>query len=163
VNKKMIAIVIAVLALTFIVSAVHLKNQEPIACMVIKTKDGTIPVAFEELSDCEFTGSLMNGKGEVSEHTYTGILLKDLLKQKGIAVPEMMNVCVISADHYSARFTSAEVNDDAKVYIAVAVDGAPMEGIDPETKGVQVIAFGDKDSRRCVRYAAVIEIGPDAP
>ena len=36
--------------------------------------------------------------------------------------------------------------------------GKTMEGIDPGSDGVQVIVFGDPNSRRCVRFAQKITL-----
>ena len=40
----------------------------------------------------------------------------------------------------------------------VYVDGEKIDGIDPGTDGVQLIVFGDPNSRRCVRFAQTITV-----
>ena len=82
------------------------------------------------------------------------------LKEKGVAVSEISSVIVTSADNYSVTFAPEEILEDSRVYAAITADGKTVEGIDAGTAGVQIIVFGDSNSKRCVRYAAVIEVDP---
>ena len=50
------------------------------------------------------------------------------------------------------------MNTGGRVYIAIEIDGEAIEGISPDEAGVQLIVFGDDNSRRCVRYAKIITI-----
>lgn len=131
-----------------------------VACMMIRNGDQEISVSFEDLRKEEFAGELVDGKGTVTAHSYTGILLKDLLSAKGINPAEITVLKVTSADNYSVEFTGDEIRTDGTVYAAVVADGQPIEGIDPGTEGVQIIVFGDPNSRRCVRFATILEIVP---
>ena len=157
-RKWMIVIVVLLLAVTGIVAAVHLMNQDAVACMVIVQGEQEIAVSFEDLDQGTFSGELIDGKGDVTAHTYTGVLLQELLEKKGIDLAQISGVTVTSADNYSVEFTAEEILQEGKVYAAVTADGAKIEGIDPGTDGVQVIVFGDPNSRRCVRYAQRITI-----
>ena len=152
-----IAIVLLLLA-TCIVAAVHLENQEAIACMVILQGDRRITVSFADLDRSSFSGSLTDGKGDVTSHAYTGILLRELLEEKGIDLSRCSGVTVTSADNYSVEFTKEEILRENCVYVAITADGAKIAGIDPGSDGVQIIVFGDANSRRCVRYARKITI-----
>lgn len=100
----------------------------------------------------------MDGRGTVTSHSYTGVLLRDLLTSKNVDMEELTILKVTSADNYSVEFTAEEILADSIVYVAVTADGTTIEGIDPGTNGVQIIVFGDPNSRRCVRYAAILEI-----
>lgn len=157
-SKKLIIGIILLIAVTAIVAAIHLSNQETIACMVISQGDRQINLSFEDLDNGAFSGELINGKGDVTCHEYTGILLRELLEQKGIDLARISCVTVTSADNYSAEFTAEEVLQADKVYVAITADGENIEGIDPGTDGVQLIVFGDANSRRCVRFAQKITI-----
>ena len=157
-SKKLIVGTIILLVITGIVAAIHLGNQESIACMVIQVADQKIDVSFEDLKQSSFSGELTDGKGDTKSHNYTGILLKDLLLKKGINLDHISNVTVTSADNYSVIFTTEEVRDKNRLYVAVTVDGNNIEGIDPGMNGVQIIIFGDPNSRRCVRFAQTITI-----
>ena len=157
-SKKLKIGIVILLVITCIVAVIHINNQEEVACMVIRNGDQEISVSFEDLRKAEFSGELVDGKGTVTAHSYTGILLKDLLSAKGIDPAEITALKVTSTDNYSVEFTGDEVRADSTVYAAVIADGQPIEGIDPGTEGVQIIVFGDANSRRCVRFAAILEI-----
>lgn len=156
--KKMIVGIALLLVITGIVAAVHLMDQDAIACMVILQEDRRITVSFEDLNRGEFSGELIDGKGDVAHHEYTGVLLRELLEKKGVDLARISGVTVTSADNYSVAFTIEEILQDDKVYVAITVDGTKIEGIDPGTDGVQLIVFGDENSRRCVRFAQKITI-----
>jgi len=159
-SRKLIVILIVVLLLTAtgVVAAVHLMNQDEVACMVIVQDDREITVSFEELDQISFSGELTDGKGDVTSHGYTGVLLRELLEKKGVDVDALSGVTVTSADNYSVEFTAEEILQEGKVYAAITADGEKIEGIDPGTDGVQVIVFGDENSRRCVRFARKITV-----
>jgi hypothetical protein len=91
-------------------------------------------------------------------HEYTGILLRELLAGKGIDLAQVTGATVTSGDHYSVALTGEEILQADKVYVAITADGAKIEGIDPGSDGVQLIVFGDQNSRRCVRFAQKITI-----
>lgn len=157
-SKKLITAIVLLLAITVVVAAIHLMNQDAVACMIIEQADQQIAVSFDELDQGAFSGDLIDGKGDVTSHSYTGILLRELLEGKGIDIAQVSGVTVTSADNYSVEFTAEEILQADKVYVAVTADGAKIDGIDPGTDGVQVIVFGDPNSRRCVRFAQKITI-----
>lgn len=157
-KKWIVAGIVLLLAITGIVATVHLKNQDSIECMVILLEDQQIPVSFEDLNQTAFSGTLTDGKGDASFHQYTGVLLRELLEKKGVDLAKISGVTVTSADNYSAAFTHEEILQTDRVYVAITADGTKIEGIDPESSGVQVIVFGDANSRRCVRFAQKITI-----
>lgn len=157
-SRKLTAGIIVLVIITGIVAAVHLLNQEQVACMVIGYGDQVISVSPEDLDKGAFSGELIDGKGDVTHHDYTGILLRELLEGKGIDLSQASGMTVTSADNYSVAFTAEEILQADKVYVAVTADGEKIEGIEPGTYGVQVIVFGDPNSRRCVRFAQKITI-----
>lgn len=156
-KKLKIGIAILLLA-TCIVAVIHRNIQKEVACMVIRSGNQEISVSFDDLCKAEFSGELVDGKGTITAHSYTGILLKDLLSAKGISQGEITALKVTSADNYSVEFTGEEIRADSMVYAAVTTDGQPIEGISSGTEGVQIIVFGDPNSRRCVRFVAILEI-----
>ena len=40
------------------------------------------------------------------------------------------------------------------------MDGKPIEGIEKGTAGVQMVVFGDPNSKRSVRNVSIIEVTP---
>ena len=157
-SKKLIILIVLLVAVTVVVAAVHLINQETVDCMVIVHEDRQIAVSFSDLDKVAFSGDLVDGKGDVASHEYTGILLRELLTAKGIDPSMLTKVTVTSADNYSVEFTVEEILQADKVYIAITADGEKIEGIDSGTEGVQAIVFGDANSRRCVRFAQRITV-----
>lgn len=154
-SKKLKILIAFLLVITCIVAVIHKNSQEEISCLVIRQEDQDITVDFSDLNRVDFSGELTDGKGTVTAHTYRGILLKELLTEKGV-IPA--GIAVTSADNYTAEFTKEEVWDEQRVYAVIMVDGEAVEGIDSGTSGVQIIVFGDPNSRRCVRYASIINI-----
>lgn len=157
-KKWMIVGVTLLLAVTGIIAAVHLANQDEIECMVILQGEQESSVSFKDLKQGSFSGELTDGKGDVTFHEYTGVLLGELLKRKGIDLERITEVTVTSADNYSVTLTVDEIRQTDKVYVAITADGAKLEGIDPGSDGVQLIVFGDPNSRRCVRFAQKITV-----
>ncbi|MBQ5913044.1 MAG: hypothetical protein IIW93_08120, partial [Bacteroidaceae bacterium] len=97
------------LAVTCVVAALHLGNQEEIAGMQILWEEQKISVSLAELEQGTFSGSLIDGKGDVTQHEYTGILLRELLQSKGVDLEKLTAVTVTSADNYSVDFTAEEI------------------------------------------------------
>ena len=64
--KKLKIVIAAMLIMTCLVAVIHISQQENIACMVIKTGEIEIAVDFADLNKTEFSGELINGKGDVS-------------------------------------------------------------------------------------------------
>ena len=157
-SKKLIAGILLLFVLTAVVAAVHLANQEEVACLVITRGEKTVTVSFADLGAESFSGELTDGKGDVTFHEYTGILLYKLLEEKGIDLSGITGITVTSADNYSVEFTAEEILETDNVYVAAAADGAEIEGIDRGSRGVQVIVLNDPNSRRCVRFAQTITV-----
>lgn len=157
-KKWMIVGIALLLAVTGIIAAVHLASQDEIECMVILQGEQEISVSFKDLKQGPFAGELTDGKGDVTFHEYTGVLLGELLKKKGIDLDRITEVTVTSADNYSVTLTVDEIRQADKVYVAITADGAKIEGIDPGSDGVQLIVFGDPNSSRCVRFAQKITV-----
>ena len=157
-SRKLIVGILLLLVVTCVVAAVHLTQQEKVSCMQILQAERRIDVSFEELDRGKFSGELIDGKGDITTHTYTGILLRTLLEEKGIDVTKLSGLTVTSADNYSVEFTAEEILQADRVYVAVTADGEKLPGIDPGTDGLQIIVFGDQNSRRCVRFAQKITL-----
>ena len=151
-KKKMIVLFALLLAITMLVAVVHRMNHEPPAGLVLTAHGESLQIPLKKLDRIAFSGELVDGKGVVTQHSYRGILLAELL-QEGIS-----KVLVTSADQYTAEFQLQEVLENETVYLAVVADGQQIEGIDPGTPGAQLVVFGDPNSRRCVRFAAQITL-----
>ena len=70
----------------------------------------------------------------------------------------LVEVTALAADQYSAAYSGDEIRESGRIYLAVEVNGESIEGIEGDRPGVQVIVFGDPDSRRMVRRVEILEI-----
>ena len=157
-QKKLIAGIIAVLVVIAAVLAfVNRGGDKNVSGLVLAGGGKEITVAWEEVGGQSFEGDLVNGKGEVSHHEYTGSELQALLQAKGIEVTESSVITATSEDNYSAELTGAELLEAGKVYVALTDGGKQIEGIDGG-QGAQLIVFGDQNSKRAVRYLKTISV-----
>lgn len=157
-KRAFYAAMIMVVAMTVLVGCSNRVDANNTVGITISSGGTNVEISMSEIDQTEFSGVLVNGKGEESEHSYRGILLRNLLTDNGIDIEESTTVTVSSADNYSAEYSGAEIFEDGKVYLAVEEDGEAVEGIDEGTGGVEVVVFGDENSKRCVRYAETITI-----
>ena len=118
-QKKVIAGIIAVLVVVAAVLAfVNRSGDKNVSGMVLVRDGKEIMVAWEDVGAESFEGDLVNGKGEVSYHEYTGAELQALLQANGIEVTDASVITATSEDNYSAELTGAELLEAGKVYAA---------------------------------------------
>ena len=157
-QKKLIAAIIAILVVVAAVLVfVNRKGDKNVSGLILSGSGKEITVAWEDVGGQSFDGDLVNGKGEVSHHEYTGAELQTLLKANGIEVADTSVITATSEDNYSAELTGAELLEAGKVYVALTDGGKQIEGIDGG-QGAQLIVFGDQNSKRAVRYLKTISI-----
>ena len=161
-QKKLIAGIIAILVVvTTVLVFVNRKGDKNVSGLVLAGggKEVTIAweIAWEDVGGQAFEGDLVNGKGEVTHHEYTGSELQALLAANGIEVTESSVITAASEDNYSAELTGAELLESGKVYVALTDGGKQIEGIDGG-QGAQLIVFGDQNSKRAVRYLKTISV-----
>ena len=157
-QKKMITGIIAILVVvTAVLVFVNRKGDKNVSGLILSGGDKEITVAWEDVGGQSFEGDLVNGKGEVTHHEYTGSELQALLAANGIEVTESSVITAASEDNYSAELTGAELLEAGKVYVALTDGGKQLEGIDGG-QGAQLIVFGDQNSKRAVRYLKTISV-----
>jgi hypothetical protein len=71
-NKWALWIIVVIVAATAVTAVVFRSMQNAITGIEIADGSRTVLVSFEELNQTSFEGSLINGKGERSEHSYEG-------------------------------------------------------------------------------------------
>lgn len=158
-RKKWLVLLAVILVLATVVAAmVHKSGQKEGDDLTIKADGQELTVPYEKLNQVSFEGELIDGKGDVTDHKYKGVLLREILETQGITVSSDTTIVVTSADQFSAEFTGAEIAESDNIYLAVWADGAEIENIDGEPCGIQCIAFGDPNSKRCVRFTSMIEV-----
>lgn len=156
-SKKLIGIIIAILVvIAGIFAYINLSGGEKDGITIISGDTETV-VAWDDIDMEEFSGELVNGKGEVSSNDFEGIELKAFLTANGIEVEDSNEIVVTAEDNYSATLTGSEVLTDKKVYIALTANGEALEGLEGG-QGAQLIVFGDPNSKRAVRCMKIIEI-----
>ena len=157
-QKKLIAGIIAILVVvTTVLVFVNRKGDKNVSGLVLAGGGKEVTVAWEDVGGQTFEGDLVNGKGEVTHHEYTGSELQALLAANGIEVTESSVITAASEDNYSAELTGAELLESGKVYVALTDGGKQIEGIDGG-QGAQLIVFGDQNSKRAVRYLKTISV-----
>lgn len=157
-QKKLIAGIIAILVVvTTVLVFVNRKGDKNVSGLVLAGGGKEVTIAWEDVGGQSFEGDLVNGKGEVTHHEYTGSELQALLAACGIEVTESSVITAASEDNYSAELTGAELLEAGKVYVALTDGGKQIEGIDGG-QGAQLIVFGDQNSKRAVRYLKTISV-----
>lgn len=94
-------------------------------------------LSLESLELVSVQGTVVNGKGEARAINAQGILLSDVLREVGAG--EYSMVTAAADDEYSAQVSAEEIAAPDKVYL-----------IQQEEGGMQLIVFGDKNSKRNV-------------
>ena len=157
-QKKLIAGIVAILVVvTAVLVFVNRKGDKNVSGLILSGGGKEITVAWEDVGGQSFEGDLVNGKGEVTHHEYTGSELQALLAANGIEVTESSVITAASEDNYSAELTGAELLEAGKVYVALTDGGKQLEGIDGG-QGAQLVVFGDQNSKRAVRYLKTISV-----
>ena len=157
-QKKLIAGIVAILVVvTAVLVFVNRKGDKNVSGLILSGGGKEITVAWEDVGGQSFEGDLVNGKGEVTHHEYTGSELQALLAANGIEVTESSVITAASEDNYSAELTGAELLEAGKVYVALTDGGKQIEGIDGG-QGAQLVVFGDQNSKRAVRYLKTISV-----
>ncbi len=150
-TKMTAAAIAAVLLIVTVVTALIVRNSIVEEEGFILSAGGKKTViSFAGLDRISFSGEIVNGKGEITDHEYRGIELYELLKENGIEVSENTKVTAAAEDNYTAEIKGNEIMTAGKVYIAVGCDGEMIKGIEGRP-GAQLVVYGDPDSKRQVR------------
>ena len=105
----------------------HLNQRE--AKMFLVADEVRIETDFAtilELEEHRFTATLRSSDGTSRDHTYTGVLMKDLLEHYGLPLEGAEQVVTTAADGYAIALAMEEVLQDDNVYIVYEIDGDPM-------------------------------------
>ena len=138
-NKRVYLIILAVLVvITAVLAVVHVTTREriPDGAVLIRQKGEERYVTPKAQFQTAVKGTIVNGKGEEKIIDAKGIALKDLAKG------EFNRATVIASDEYSAVVNAAEADN---AYLILSDDGS-----------VQLVVFGDTNSKRAVRNVAIV-------
>lgn len=143
-----IKVIIALLILiTAVVAVFHFatRTATPEGTLRIEMGQQAVELPLEQLTLVPVQGSVRNGKGEERTIDAMGISLDHVLRQAGVT--DFSEVTVTAGDEYSAVVTAEEVNTSGKVYL-----------IEQEEKKMQLIVFGDDNSKRNVSDVARLSV-----
>ena len=126
------------LVLTGIMATIHIRIRDdvPKDSILVKQNEESRYVAVGTLILKEVTGSIVNGKGEETAIHGQGIGLGSL------STEDYQHIVVTADDEYSATVLVEEVE---AAYLLMHDDGS-----------VQLVVFGDSDSKRAVRNVTQI-------
>ena len=142
------AILLAGIALlTIVVAVIHLNTRQdvPEGEMRIVVGNTETTLALSDLKLTQVTGTIVNGKGEERTIDAQGIPVCTVLSQAEIT--ELSQVKVIADDEYHAVLTAEEALAPEGVYFIMQEEG-----------GVQLIVFGDTNSKRNVSDVVCMEV-----
>lgn len=128
----LVLITVAVAAICFFV-----RTDIPEGTLRIDHNGQRVDLLLEQFELVPVQGTVINGKGEERNINVQGILLSNVLQK--LDINECSLVTVVADDEYSAQVTWEEIAHPGKVYL-----------IQQEEGGMQLIIFGDNNSKRNV-------------
>lgn len=133
------AVICAAVLATAAVACFYLATRTAVSEGTVRIEHGSqvLEQSLDELEWISVRGTVRNGKGEEIAVNAQGILLTDVLKAANVG--EFSTVTVTADDEYSAKVTPEEINAPGKIYL-----------IQQEGGGIQLIVFGDENSKRNV-------------
>jgi len=145
-NRKF-GLLAGILLLTAVVAVIHLqtRTEVPEGSLRLVVEGRETMLALSKLELAPVTGTIVNGKGEEKQIDARGIAVSALLSQNGVDAPTQVKV--IADDEYYALLTAEDVFSPEGVYLIEEEDG-----------GVQLIVFGDTNSKRNVSNVVTVEV-----
>ena len=139
-KKTIIAVVAVLIALVVIFAFVHnhTRTKATEGALQIVSGGKTSYVQLDDIKAGRVQGTLVNGKGEESAVDAEGICTEDLLSKYSYS-----SFTAVADDEYKAEVAASEAS---KAYI-----------ISTE-KGLQLVVFGDSNSKRAVRNLIRLEL-----
>lgn len=131
-------LICVIVLVTAVVACFYLTTRTAVSEGTLRIEHGSqvLELSLDQLEWTSVQGTIRNGKGEESTVDALGILLADVLKAANV---EVSTVTITADDEYSAKVTPEEIADPGKVYLIREEDG-----------GIQLIVFGDENSKRNV-------------
>lgn len=112
-----------------------------------------------DLSSEEFKANLKSSGKDPEEHTYKGVMLKEILASKGQSLQDKSQVIIRSVDGYTVALSSEEVAEDENVYIVYEVDGKPLGTKEDGSNGpYQIVIRKDSFGQRWAKFVVEVEL-----
>ena len=149
-SKTMKILMLALLLVTIIVAGAYLalRAQVPEDAIVLEYGSTTYIVDLQGIKMTEIHGERMNGKGEIKPVDGMGFHLQDLVAWTLGKDFTCDTVTITASDGVSAEITADELNEEGKVVLLW----------NEEDGRLQLIVFGDSDSKRSVKQVERIEV-----
>lgn len=99
-----------------------------------------------------------NGKQAV-EHTYEGLLLKDVIEEAGMSLAEAEAILAKAVDGYTSAISIDKILEDDNVYLAIKRDGDFLKDRDAGGDGpFQIIISKDPFSQYWCKWVIEVDI-----
>lgn len=149
-SKTMKILIIALLLVTVIAAGAYLalRAQIPEDAIALEYGSTTYIVDLQGIKMTEIHGERMNGKGEIKPVDGMGFHLQDLVAWTLGKDFTCDTVTITASDGVSAEITADELNEEGKVVLLW----------NEEDGRLQLIVFGDSDSKRSVKQVERIEV-----
>lgn len=149
-SKTMKILMLALLLVTIIVAGAYLalRAQVPEDAIVLEYGSTTHIVDLQGIKMTEIHGERVNGKGETKPVDGMGFHLQDLVAWTLGKDFTCNTVTITASDGVSAEITADELNEEGKVVLLW----------NEEDGRLQLIVFGDSDSKRSVKQVERIEV-----
>ena len=147
-KNRIITLAVSILLFVTVIAAfLHLSGRiSPTEGALYIEKNGrAVELAISDLVMEPVQGTVVNGKGETRTIDGQGFLLSALLEQAEMQAGHQ--VTVTADDEYSAVVAAEELCASDKVYLIVQEEG-----------GVQLVVFGDANSKRNVSNVVRVTI-----
>ena len=149
-SKTMKILIIALLLVTVIAAGAYLalRAQIPEDAIALEYGSTTYIVDLQDIKMTEIHGERVNGKGETKPVDGMGFHLQDLVAWTLGKDFTCDTVTITASDGVSAEITADELNEEGKVVLLW----------NEEDGRLQLIVFGDSDSKRSVKQVERIEV-----
>ncbi len=162
-NKKLIAVIIFLVAATLILVYINMRNIDTSAgedkTITVIWGESSVKLQFDELislDNKEFNATEDTSKSGPASRRYKGVLLKDLLNKASVddlAIKGYSKVLVKGLDGYVIALSVDEILSGNNVFIAFEKDGKPLGTMKKGGSGpFQLIARSDMFSQRWCKY-----------
>ena len=138
-RKTVCLILDLLLVLVTVLTVIHLSTRDtvPEGALLVRQNGEERYVVPEKTFQYSVNGSIVNGKGEERRIDARGIALKEL------AEGDYSLVSVLASDEYSAQIMAEEIENAFLIL--------------DEKGNVQLVVFGDTNSKRAVKNVAKVE------
>lgn len=160
-------IIILIISLGVVLTLNHnnLEQQKIISTnaeILLKTAKAENTLSFENIKKAgeeNFEAILDTAKSDPITYTYTGVQLKNILKQCGLDLQTKKTVILSAVDGFTVAYTMDEVLKNKNIYLAYAREGAKLKDKDAGGNGpyMSIVVSDPFSSRRC-KWLTTIEV-----